>query len=288
MTSRSNARVQAPLNGLFPPPSNDDPFGSARTSQSNVSLEEGEEDYTEDLGEDQYGEDDDEFAGDDQWPGEAMESLPPFGLKDISSLASWTVSSAKQGCGVAALRSPDTSLFWQSDGPQPHTLAIHFFKLVSIVHMRIYLDHENDESYTPTKMQFWAGMGIHDLQEFAEMTFEQPKGWIDVDFSKVGPIPNEEHDIENRNDIDWRERPVLRAFLVQVRIIENHQNGKDTHLRGLQIFARDKELDQYPSRAQEEPVLSQQTMPVRTRKKKTNLDDNPILKASWMMDPELR
>jgi len=153
--------------------------------------------------------------------------------------------------------------------------------------MRIYLDHENDESYTPTKMQFWAGMGIHDLQEFAEMTFEQPKGWIDVDFSKVGPIPNEEHDIANRNDIDWRERPVLRAFLVQVRIIENHQNGKDTHLRGLQIFARDKELDQYPSRAAE-PVPSKQSIPVRPRKKKANLDNNPIWKASWMMDPELR
>jgi anaphase-promoting complex subunit 10 len=28
-------------------------------------------------------------------------------------------------------------------------------------------------------------------------------------------------------------------MLVQVKICENHQNGKDTHLRGLQIFARD-------------------------------------------------
>lgn len=31
--------------------------------------------------------------------------------------------------------------------------------------------------------------------------------------------------------------PVLRCHLVQVKILENHQNGKDTHLRGLQIFA---------------------------------------------------
>lgn len=35
--------------------------------------------------------------------------------------------------------------------------------------------------------------------------------------------------------------PVLRAHLVQIKILENHQNGKDTHLRGLQIFARDNE-----------------------------------------------
>jgi anaphase-promoting complex subunit 10 len=35
--------------------------------------------------------------------------------------------------------------------------------------------------------------------------------------------------------------PVLRAHLVQIKILENHQNGKDTHLRGLQIFARENE-----------------------------------------------
>ena len=209
-------------------------------------------------------------------------TLPPAGLKEISALASWTVSSSKQGCGVAALRSPDTSLFWQSDGPQPHTLAVHFFKLVSIVHMRIYLDHEADESYTPTKMQFWAGMGIHDLQEFAEMTFDQPKGWIDVDFSKVGPIAAE-NEVGQGYEIDWSTRPVLRAFLVQVRIIENHQNGKDTHLRGLQIFARDQSagaVRQVPPR--------EALMPLRSKGKTKQSMDIPIKKASWMLEPELR
>ena len=34
---------------------------------------------------------------------------------------------------------------------------------------------------------------------------------------------------------------MLRAHLVQIKILENHQNGKDTHLRGLQIFARNDE-----------------------------------------------
>lgn len=43
--------------------------------------------------------------------------------------------------------------------------------------------------------------------------------------------------------------PVLRAHLVQIKILENHQNGKDTHLRGLQIFARnDEELSREPVR----------------------------------------
>lgn len=174
------------------------------------------------------------------------------------------------------LRSPSIHQFWQSDGPQPHLLNIHFFKLVSIVGMRLYLDFEADESYTPTRIQFLAGTGEMDLQEWAEMRLEQPKGWIDVDFGEVGRrespgggdflgsaaggvgfddgadsgYDDTEEDSEEEQKEEQggtpnprrktRRMPVLRAFLVQIRILENHQNGKDTHLRGVQIFARDK------------------------------------------------
>ena len=85
------------------------------------------------------------------------------GLREISSLASWSVSTHKPSCGVDALRSLNPGQFWQSDGPQPHLLTIHFFKLVRIVKMRVYLDFLLDESYTPTKMQFWGGTGMYDL-----------------------------------------------------------------------------------------------------------------------------
>lgn len=34
---------------------------------------------------------------------------------------------------------------------------------------------------------------------------------------------------------------VLKAMVIQMRIIENHQNGKDTHVRGFQVFARNDE-----------------------------------------------
>lgn len=30
---------------------------------------------------------------------------------------------------------------------------------------------------------------------------------------------------------------VIKAFLVQIAILANHQNGKDTHLRGVKVFA---------------------------------------------------
>jgi anaphase-promoting complex subunit 10 len=155
--------------------------------------------------------------------------------------------------------------------------------------MRIYLDWEADESYTPTKIQFLAGTSVHDIQEFAEMSFEQPTGWIDVDFSGVGPIePSQDQEGAALKDIDWSKRPVLRAFLVQVRILENHQNGKDTHLRAVQLFARDDTHVAHQARRVSEHVNS--SLPVRPLAKSAKRQSqlNSIKLASWMMDPDLR
>lgn len=223
----------------------------------------------------------------------------PSNLREISSLASWTVSTHKPGCGVAALRNPSPEQYWQSDGPQPHTLSLHFFKLVAVVRIRVYLDFEMDESYTPTKMIFLAGMGGNDLVEFATWEGEGPCGWVNIPLEGVGgrsggwvrkkkrkrtrtkhhnnkrssilsstssrraseprpaqdymfsdsdaPIEYDEGAYEDDNDEtadeDDDDDPyagsVLKAMVIQMRIIENHQNGKDTHVRGFQIFARD-------------------------------------------------
>ena len=210
-------------------------------------------------------------------------SLYPH-LREISSLASWTVSSHKPGCGVSALRHPSTTQFWQSDGPQPHTLTLHFAKRVTIAHMRLYVNHEQDESYTPTRLQIWAGTGYHDLLCVTEMNLDAPKGWLSVDLSNAGG-PSEfrvskdgKHDLTSEFGEDLgnseeddaiaeqataddatlpselilrrhrRRRlrigrgPTLRCFLVQVRILENNLNGKDTHLRAFQVFSKDHEV----------------------------------------------
>ncbi|KAI9764782.1 MAG: anaphase promoting complex subunit doc1 [Geoglossum simile] len=178
---------------------------------------------------------------------EKPEEFSTAGLKEIGNLASWTVSTAKPGCGVEALRDEDVNLFWQSDGPQPHLLNIHFFKRVSIVAIRLYLDWENDESYTPTKMSLLAGTGYHDLVEFRELSFEQPRGWININLSGVGGGGGAEGGGKGKrkgkgagSSGGGEAGAVLRAWLVQVKVSENHQNGKDTHVRGLQIFAREE------------------------------------------------
>ncbi|KAJ5819247.1 hypothetical protein N7474_004838 [Penicillium riverlandense] len=228
----------------------------------------------------------DEDADEEMHDRETSPSPLPPNLREISSLASWTVSTSKPGCGVAALRHPSPSQYWQSDGPQPHTLTLHFFKLVAVVRIRVYLDFEMDESYTPTKMVFLAGMGGNDLVEFATWEGDTPCGWVDVPLEGVGgrnggwvrndvavrprhrakssrrTVASHRHngdendvgetganDAENGDHFDDDEDEdhrqdiyagnVLKAMVIQMRVVENHQNGKDTHVRGFQVFSCD-------------------------------------------------
>ena len=45
---------------------------------------------------------------------------------------------------------------------------------------------------------------------------------------------------------------------MQISILANHQNGKDTHLRGVKIFAPGTEYSKYPSTALRGPPLNEQ------------------------------
>lgn len=72
----------------------------------------------------------------------------------------------------------------------------------------------------------------------------------------------------------------LRAFVVQVRVLENHQNGKDTHVRGVQIFAQDDKVKKSRAAvADDEP-------------KGTNgvggSEAAGMEEPDWMQDPEIR
>ncbi|KAK6497501.1 anaphase promoting complex subunit doc1 [Arthrobotrys musiformis] len=203
--------------------------------QSEEGIEEGEEEEEEEEeveGEEEEEEEEEDIEeedidGADISHDQATPSLA--GLKEIGHLASWTVSTSKPGCGVAELRSEDTNLFWQSDGPQPHLINIHFAKRVFVKRIRVFLDYTQDESYTPTKIAIYAGTGYHDLQEVCILEFHQPNGWQEA------PLEGVHAD------------GILRTFLIQVCVLSNHQNGKDTHVRGLQIYSPLQYLESQPS-----------------------------------------
>ncbi|OTA99542.1 hypothetical protein M426DRAFT_325074 [Hypoxylon sp. CI-4A] len=196
---------------------------------------EGEYEEEEEEGHDLEGDEElDEEQGEIEEEEEEMEEEePPFdasavGLKEISNLASFIVSSYKPGCGVKELRDDDVNQFWQSDGPQPHRLNIHFIKRVEIRAIRLYLDYELDESYTPTKIQVTAGWSPNFTLPFITMELSTPKGWIDVPLAGAGAGPDGNS---------------LACFFVRIIVLENHQNGKDTHIRGIKVYALDDTAD---------------------------------------------
>ncbi|KAI2467830.1 anaphase-promoting complex, subunit 10-domain-containing protein [Annulohypoxylon bovei var. microspora] len=217
------------------------------TPQDNTATEEDTEriDYGEDVSnvddddqeneEENGGEEDDEEGPGDDVPFDAS----AVGLKEISNLASFTVSSYKPGCGVKELRDDDVNQFWQSDGPQPHRLNIHFIKRVEIRALRLYLDYELDESYTPTKIQITGGWSPNFTIPFTTMELNTPKGWIDVPIAGAGGGPDGNS---------------LCCWFVRIIILENHQNGKDTHLRGIKVYALDDTADTAENNPVEEMV----------------------------------
>ncbi|KAI5456420.1 anaphase-promoting complex, subunit 10-domain-containing protein [Mariannaea sp. PMI_226] len=200
-------------------------------------------DYDEDeeaLSQEQYEAEDtsiDEEQVDDEEEEEteAEQLVDPatIGLKEISNLAKFTVSTHKPGNGVEELRSDDLKLYWQSDGPQPHRLTVYFVKRVGIRDIRFFVDYNEDESYTPTKIVFKSGTSENNLIEFASMSLESPVGWQQVPLAGAGGDPDGN---------------TLVSYVLQMQILENHQNGKDTHLRGIKIYAFDADSAQAPGR----------------------------------------
>ncbi len=153
-------------------------------------------------------------------------------------------------------------------------MNIHFSRLVSILSIRIFIDFEADESYTPTRITLLAGTGYHDLIPFSALNFEQPKGWIDVPLDHVG---------------GGDDGKTLRAFLVQVRIVENHQNGKDTHVRGLKVFARDdRARGGLGGLGLGEEGRAGKSRALVAKGQTNGTERGWLLEPDWMGEPELR
>ncbi|KAJ3082801.1 Anaphase-promoting complex subunit 10, partial [Physocladia obscura] len=135
-------------------------------------------------------------------------------LRNVSAVGAWSVSSHKHGggFGVESLRDGSIETYWQSDGPQPHFINIHFQRKTELQLLRLYVDYRQDESYCPSKISVRAGSTLQDVQELQQLDLEEPSGWLTVDL---------------RDEVNGH---ALHAHLVQIAILANHQNGKDTHV----------------------------------------------------------
>ncbi|CAK9322543.1 unnamed protein product [Citrullus colocynthis] len=140
-------------------------------------------------------------------------------LREMGKKAAWSVSSCKPGNGVSALRDDNLETYWQSDGVQPHLVNIQFQKKVKLQLVVLYVDFKLDESYTPSKISIRAGDGFHNLKEIKTVELVKPTGWVYLSLSGNDPKDT-----------------FVNTFMLQIAVISNHLNGRDTHVRQIKIY----------------------------------------------------
>nr|XP_054489295.1 anaphase-promoting complex subunit 10 isoform X2 [Agelaius phoeniceus] len=150
-------------------------------------------------------------------PGADPKQLERTGtVREIGSQAVWSLSSCKPGFGVDQLRDDNLETYWQSDGSQPHLVNIQFRRKTTVKTLCIYADYKSDESYTPSKISVRVGNNFHNLQEI-RLELVEPSGWIHVPLT------------------DTHKKPI-RTFMIQIAVLANHQNGRDTHMRQIKVY----------------------------------------------------
>jgi anaphase-promoting complex subunit 10 len=76
--------------------------------------------------------------------------------------------------------------------------------------------------------------------------------------------------------------------LVQVKVVENHQHGKDTHLRGLKIYARDEKVGK-GGMEKVNAVLPDEEFVGRRKRVKNEIPASSMLtEPDWMREIEMR
>ena len=167
-------------------------------------------------------------------------------------MASWTLSSAKPGNGIEQLLDQNSDTFWQSDGGQPHTITIQFFKKTKICDLWLLLNYRSDESYTPQQVSIRIGNGYYDLQEIQVVDLREPEGYVRIPLA-LPPLEGERV-LQRQECASIRDKSFggafdyIRTFVLQIAVISNHQNGRDTHIRGVRLFGPKETSQMYLSK----------------------------------------
>ena len=144
--------------------------------------------------------------------------------REIGDEGVWSLSSTKLGNGIEQLRDDNTSTFWQSDDIQPHFILIEFPSKKRISEIWLYLDYKTDESYTPSKISIRIENSFNEMVEIKTVDYDEPVGWHQIT-------------LEEKNSELEIFKPYVKTATVQIMILQNNHNGKDTHIRGAKIFA---------------------------------------------------
>jgi hypothetical protein len=91
------------------------------------------------------------------------EEIERINRRELSKRAWWFVSTAKPNHGVERALDSDMETYWQSDGSLPHFIVCNFHRFEMVDEVRIWLDPQNDESYSPIRLEISAGTSLSDM-----------------------------------------------------------------------------------------------------------------------------
>jgi anaphase-promoting complex subunit 10 len=77
------------------------------------------------------------------------------------------------------------------------------------------------------------GSSYYDLQEIKTVELEEPQGWVVIPLAL-------NHEADGSKDIKGSShghgQGFVRTHCLQIAVLSNHQNGRDTHLRQIKVF----------------------------------------------------
>lgn len=120
------------------------------------------------------------------------------------------VSTFKQGHGIDELFSDTLEKYWHTDGNLPHHIEIEFEEIRHLLEIRITLGHTQDKSYIPREIDVRCGKTRNTMELVKKVTI--------TDKLSMASIPVEKD-----------------CCFLQMIILSNHQDGRDSRIRGLSL-----------------------------------------------------
>lgn len=126
------------------------------------------------------------------------------------------LSSFKRDHGLKELLSPDVSEFWSTDGNLPHFVKLSFKKRTYVDHIQFVLSYFKDDSYTPEKIDVFAGDTTDTIERVFSLSLFEPEGAVLLMVKNY-------------------------VFYIYAVISANHQEGRDSHIRYLKVVGKNNE-----------------------------------------------
>lgn len=97
----------------------------------------------------------------------------------------------------------------------------------------MFVNVKLDESYTPNKISIRVGTNEQNLREVRNIDLKEPEKWVKISlYEDPGSDAEEETNIARK----MAAFQGINTFFVQIAILSNHQNGRDTHIRQIKII----------------------------------------------------